>query len=236
MNVPHNLRQLKGDILVASVTPYRYTISPADELAQGEISEDQLVSYLDQHIRTQILRDKVKLMNNNSIVPHIVDFGPGPYHMPRAMMKMGLKFTYWDLPLNQSARDKARPLLANVLSPDGAKTRPTIFLGLEVIEHLHNEEDLAIEALKNCGRWPEMVMLSTPFCTYRVIPEEEDWRKWQLEHLRAYTPQEFQASAQRIFPPYVWNLCVNDPTDAEPMSLIGTRIDLVEAAKHTEKI
>jgi hypothetical protein len=232
MDPPDNLKQLRGDILAASVTPYRYTISMSDEVMK-EDPKEKLEGFLDKTLRASIVRDQVRLMNDNGMVPHLVDYGPGPYLLPRALLAAGHKFTYWDLPLNHQARKRAHEILAPVLSPENAKTKATIFLALEVIEHLSNPGDLAVEAIRNCGRWPEMVMLSTPFCTFRVIPEEEEWRNWQLEHLRAYTPQEFQAVACRIFPPYVWNFEHVEGTN-EPMSLIGTRIDLVEAAKHTE--
>ncbi len=233
MEPPDNLKQLKGDILAASFTSYRYSICEVDAKCQEELPDDMLIQFMDMHIRTRLLRDQVKMMNENGIAPHIVDFGPGPYHMPRALMKMGMDFTYWDLPLNHESKKKALPKLEPILNPDRGMKVATIFLGLEIIEHLHHEEDLAIEAIRNCGRWPEIVMLSTPYCTFRVLPDDLDWRKFQLQHLRAYTPEEFQRAAKRIFPPYVWSFHYHEKIGMDPMSLVGTRFDLV---KNVQKV
>lgn len=232
MNVPANLRKLRGDLLCAMVTPHHYTTSVGDDVEEfndkHEITKENVSYYLETLLRTRLVRDQVKNYNDAGVTPHLIDFGPGHFLLPRALLSAGFKFTYWDVGLNHKAKQQTREELLPVLDAWASLRHPTIFLGLEVIEHLHNEMDLAVEAVGNCKRWPEMVMLSTPYCTYRVMKEDEEWRTMPLEHLRAYTPLEFGDKAAQIFPGYSWTLWTNstDP-HIEPMSLVGTRLDLV---------
>ncbi len=233
MNPPKELLQLKGEILAASVTPFHYAHSEGDDIEklerEHEITDENVANYLTSGpLRAKLLADFMKHANAAGGVPHIIDYGPGHFLLPRALMKAGYRFTYWDVGLNVKARQQTRELLSPVLNEKAGRTNPTIFLGLEVIEHLHNVEDLAVEAVKQCGRWPETVMLSTPYCTYRVMPDTEEWRTQPLEHLRAYTPKEFQAAALKIFPHYAFGFFTADPPNSQPMSLVGTRVDLVK--------
>lgn len=232
MNPPQNLLQLRGEIMAASVTAHHYTTSVGDDIdalnQKWEITDENLPPYLEAHLRMRLIRDRVNEFNKQGVTPHVIDFGPGQFLLPRALLAANFKFTYWDVGLNFPAKQWTREVLAPVLNQSAAKTNPTIFVGLEIIEHLRHEEDLAIEAVGLCGRWPEMVMLSTPFCTFRVMKDDEDWRVQPLEHLRAYTPKEFQAAAHRIFPHYAWQGYQAENPYTEPMSLVGTRIDLVK--------
>lgn len=238
MHPPQNLLQLKGEILCASVSAHHYTTSPGDDIDALEKLHpdlnDKVAYYLDAHIRARLAKDKVAALNAQGITPHIVDMGPGHFLLPRALLAAGFKFTYWDVGLNAQAKARSREFLKDVLSEEGAKETPTIFVGLEVIEHLRHTDDLAIEAVGVCKRWPEFVMLSTPYCTFRVMGEDEAWRKMPLEHIRAYTPKEFQQEAHRIFPHYVWEMHMASPPEREPMSLVGTRIDLVKTSNDTK--
>lgn len=235
---PNNLLQLKGELLAASITAHHYTTSVGDDIDELERKhpglDEHITRYLDEHIRARLLRDKIKQLNEQGVTPHIVDMGPGHFILPRALLRAGYKFTYWDVGLNYGAKARTREMLKEVLSQYEGLKSPVIFLGLEIIEHLRHTEDLAIEAVGVCKRWPEFVMLSTPFCTYRVMQDDEDWRRTPLEHLRAYTPKEFQAEAHRIFPHYVWQLHIGEPANVEPMSLVGTRIDLVKPSTDTK--
>lgn len=222
LHPPPELMRLRAEILKHSVTPLTYAKSTGDDF---DYPEDKCAKLFGGYVRGQALIHYVKTLNNQGLKPHIVDYGPGPYLAPRTLKHLGLEFTYWDLAINEQAKSKFRPMIVDYLKEDGFKCGFSIFLGLEVIEHLHNPIDLAVEAVKNCGgRYPEVVMLSTPFCTFDVIPESEDWRRADgLQHLRAYTPEEFIRAASHIFPGYDWELTNIAPKVLHPMSLVGAR-------------
>lgn len=240
VNTPTNLLQLKGEIIANMATAHYYTVSDGDDVekfhAKYPETQENLKGYCTELIRMRLVGEQVKVWNDAGIIPHIIDAGPGQYLLPKSLLANDLKFTYWDVGLNSTAKAQTREALKSVLDKDAAKTKSTIFVALEIIEHMPREEDLAVDALRLCGRWPEVVMLSTPYCSFKPLREDEDWRKQPLEHLRAYTPNEFTAAAKRVFPFYVWNMFMPKEPErplSEPMSLVGRRFDLVEKPTHT---
>ena len=211
------LEDLKRDVLRAAWTTRLCVDATSDAL----LTPEQSLVCVKGLLRGVILDSEVERSNALGEVPHIVDLGPGPYQMAFGLLGAGRKFTYWDLGVNFDARHEARAKLGDVLRAEPPEGSKIIFLALEVIEHMHEPRDIAIEALRSCGRYPDVVMMSTPYCTYHPIPMDQDWRTWNIEHLRAYTPREFQEAAAKVFPGYNWESFMLENKMEQPMSLIG---------------
>lgn len=211
-NLPPALRTLRSEILAARYTATTYVNSPND----AGVNAGMAVQEMRYMLRGRILEAEVMRYNEAKVIPHIIEMGPGTYFLPQALGQLGYEFTYWDLALNAQARELTKYLPRQVTP---AETSPTVFLAMEVIEHLADPKEIAIEAAKLCPRGPDRVHLSTPLYTYDT--KHADWRTRDgLPHLRAYTPMEFLAEAGRLFPGYHWTL-MHDRI----MSLRGQRAD-----------
>lgn len=215
-HTPWNLIELKATIQGSICTPHTYLDCDLD----STVSVESALSVMKNTIRGRIIEAEVKRYNESGITPHIVDMGPGEYFIPIALKELNHRFTYSPLAMDQkakaAARDYFRPFLAD--KPDS----PTIFVALEVIEHLPHTGDIAIEAYKNtCGR-PERIHLSTPHNTYDARPKNWEHRSG-LPHLRAYTRDEFIQEAFKLFPDYAFQLY-----DDKVMSLRGMRKDCLD--------
>lgn len=219
MNPPPALLVLRRQILQRCETLREVQESPNDHLH----SKEEAACMLTAMLRGQLLLQEVKRYNAAGKIPHIVDYGPGTYFVPTGLREHQCAFTYWDLSANLKVQAEARPGIPE-LKPEPDAHRPTIFVALEVIEHLHEPRDLAVEAEKHCGQpGPEAIHLSTPLCTFMEIPRHIDWTTRTMHHLRAYTPQEFLLEASRLFPGYYWGMHSPDKLSTQPMSLVGTR-------------
>lgn len=220
--IPEPLAKLRSDILAAMTTAHAYMSSDLDSNVRPETA----VANLRFNVRGRLIETEVRKYNEMGHSPHIVDVGPGEYWIPLALKELGLKFLYWDVAMDQKTQAIAHPLLSGHRSPwpDDSVSRPRIFLGLEIIEHLPEPRDLAVECLRHCGGWPDRVHLSTPLFCYDDA--DKDWRKpCGLPHLRAYTPGEFVETAKKIFPGYQWQLYAD-----RIMSLRGLRNDVSDGA------
>lgn len=219
-NMPPNLKKLRDDIVRARITPHGYLDCDYDsevtlEKATGNISLS----------RFQFVQDDVERFNKADKHPHIVDCGPGEYVIPIGLKSKGLQFTYEPLSMDQKARAKFDDLNSTDVIYDNAadKTSPYIFCALEIIEHLPDPLDLATEALSHYTGSPDVIHMSTPLYTYDGRIKE--WNKvGGLPHLRAYTPNEFFMTANKIFPGYKWDLF-----PGQIISLRGVRLDLLKA-------
>ena len=188
------IRVLKADILRAMITAHAYRTSGLDQ----NVSEGQAEVNITGLLRGRIILEEMRKLTN----PHIVDVGPGEYWVPIGLLKAGHTFTYNPVSMDEEAAAQAEPLIKGVLQYE-PQDRPTMFIAHEIIEHLPSTQDLPIEALRHCGKWPEYVHLSTPLYCFDNRPKE--WNKLcGLPHLRAYTPREFIAEAQKLFPGYNW--------------------------------
>lgn len=196
-NPPLKLANLKRDILSAIVTPHAYLSSGLD----AEVRPQDCQHLLNTLLRGMLIQREVARYNRFGRIPHIVDMGPGEYFVPIGLQASHMRFTYWDLAVDQNTQRAAHPILQEVRKKEPEADQPLIFVALEIIEHLPNVFDIATEALRHCKRWPDRVHLSTPCYTYDAT--KKDWRKpCGLPHLRAYTPREFTAIAEQLFPRY----------------------------------
>lgn len=211
------LELLKRDILKAAWTTRLCVDTTSDALLTSQQSYNCVKGLL----RGALLDSEIANRNTAGEVPHLVDLGPGPYQMPFGLIAAERRFTYWDLGACFESRRQARETLKPILREKPPEGCSIIFLALEVIEHMHEPRDMAVEALRSCGRYPDVVMLSTPYCTFHPIPLDQEWRTWNIEHLRAYTPSEFQAEAAKVFPGYNWESFMMEDKAVQPMSLVG---------------
>lgn len=191
------VEELKARIRAASITAHAYMSSTLDQ----DVSIEQAVVNIQNLLRGRILLKEIQALHRKGLKAHIVDMGPGEYWVPIGLSKLGYEHSYWPLAMDQVAKAKAEKHIEAFIS--NKVTHPTIFVAHEIIEHLPSTDDITIEALRHCDGWPDYVHLSTPLYTFDCRPKQWD-KPCGLPHLRAYTPDEFQLEAQRLFPGYKW--------------------------------
>lgn len=212
------MKKMRGKILGAMVTAHAYMSSGLDA---NVVENPEHNKYLiDNLLRGQLVKHEVERYNKNGVSPQIIDVGPGEYFIPLGLSAYDFGHWYFDVAMDQNTQAATRSLINRGKS---SKTEtPHIFVALEIIEHLADPRELAVEALRHCGKWPERVHLSTPL--YCFDGKVKDWQKpCGLPHLRAYTPNEFINEAMRIFPNYKWEFF-----GSQPMSLRGQRSDTID--------
>lgn len=154
-------------------------------------------------LRGQLILKEIEAYNKNGITPHLVEMGPGEYWLPLGLKALDCKFTYKGIGLQGAAQTKAKELLGDHWKDQNEHSEPTIFAACELVEHLWNEQEIPHTAAKYCTNI-DVVHLSTPLYTFGF--GKTDWREKQFNgqggHLRTYTPSEFMAVAQRLFPDY----------------------------------
>jgi len=173
---------------------------------------------LNNTLRGQLVVSSIQEYNSYEKTPHIVEMGPGEYWLPIGLKAEGLKFTYQDIAVNEFTKDKSKSITRSVWNG----TAPLIFCAQEVIEHLTNPHDLAIELMRTTyGQGANEIHISTPLYTYDGSPKPiTKLKRNGLPHLRAYTPNEFYSEAIKIFgASYKWELQVS-----QVMSLVGKKI------------
>lgn len=216
---PLKIQKLRQDILSAMVTAHAYLSCDLD----ANVNEEQGEALLKGLLRGKLVLEEVTRYRKKGFHPEIVDVGPGEYFVPIGLSRLGFDFTYRAVAFDQRAAEAARSFTDRAAKQgDASKEKALIFLALEVIEHIASPRELAVEALRHCGRWPDRVHLSTPCYTYDG--RKKEWRKpCGLPHLRAYTPQEFLSTARDIFPGYEWQFY-----HGQIMSLRGMRADRLD--------
>lgn len=218
--MPVKLAKLRTEILKAMVTPHAYMSCDLDATVDKEAN----LRNFEVLMRTKLIEAETKrFLEKGPSSIHIVDVGPGEYMVPMGLMARGMAFTYNPVFMDKKAFAAAKPEIEPCIVTTPGTPDETIFLALEIIEHLPAPQDLATECLRHCGGWPARIHLSTPMYTYDG--SAKNWRKpCGLPHLRAYTPAEFLVEAQRTFPGYVWQLY-----PGVIMSLRGMRSDMIDS-------
>lgn len=203
---PKSVTDLKAAIQSKIMLPQDYATHATDD--QQLIDRDDIIHILS---RGQILMNEIKTANDNGVTPHIVEVGPGNYWLPLNLSKAGHKFTYSAIGVVPDLHIEFKKQLP-VEHQVQHKESPVFFVAYEVIEHLHNVDELSIIA----SRIPNLskIFLSTPKYTYKL---NDDWYEG-LQHLRAYTPNEFLTEAQRLFKSAkTWQYL-----DDQPMTVVGS--------------
>lgn len=191
-NPPPEITKLANDIMakIATIDFYKNT-----DFYPGIVDLDSVTKTL----RYELLVKDVKRLNKMGFVPHIVDYGPGEFWVPICLNDLGLDYTYQPIVLNDVSFNKTKHLFDSKLR--SKKTgQPSIFLALEIIEHLWNENELKINMLQSAG-FCDIVHVSTP--KYAHNYDNLNWLSTgTLGHLRAYTPTEFFTKIQDMFKEY----------------------------------
>lgn len=189
---PPEIIKLANDIMakVATIDFYKNT-----DFYPGIVNFDSVSKTL----RYKLLVRDVEHLNKLGFTPHIVDYGPGEFWVPICLNDLGLNYTYQPIVLNDVSFNKTKKLFEDKLRTK--KTgHPSIFLALEIIEHLWHEDELKINMLQTAG-FCDILHVSTPKYTHNY--NNLNWRSTgTLGHLRAYTPTEFFTTVQDLFSEY----------------------------------
>jgi len=206
-NPTEELIRLKTEIQRLTVTPYWY--SSHDQILG--LTKDTALGFITHILRGHIMSEEIRVLNEKGITPHLVDMGPGEFHMAYGLHLQGRKFTYKGLSLIHPEFPSEFKEFQREKPEDGQKV---IFVANEIIEHLADVSDIRKEQLRFAPT-ATSIHLSTPM--YAFAPNE-DWTKKDLGHLRAYTPFEFQLTATKLFPEFIFRFY-----EGEVMSLIGEK-------------
>ncbi len=158
--------------------------------------------------RARILRDIIKRLNDTGKTPHLMEYAPGSFWIPKCFEKLELNFTY-----DYRGLERPEKAIRSMQYPEDSD--PFVYLAFEIIEHLSNEWELYQNYLR-FNRQADVVMLSTPL--YTCMGGEDGWRQRDLGHLRTYSPGEFLGLAQKMFTGYSWQVMQD-----ETIILIGSR-------------
>lgn len=209
---PPELIRLMSQIHWRLATPAFYMKNIYDM----DINVDNAVLFLDTLLRGQMIQKDVKDLNDQGKTPHIIDLGPGEYFLPIGLSKKGYNFTYQDIGLCGVAQERAKPHIEQHFktNDEPVTDRPVIFVGCEILEHLHHEADIAVDCLRaNGGYTPDIIHISTPYGTYDGREDRINWMRYgDIGHLRTYTTDEFGKVVSEMFPRvYDWVVQKSQP-------------------------
>jgi hypothetical protein len=165
-----------------------------------------------------VIKGLVHKINEAGKTPHIIELAPGSYWLPIGLKKNGLKFKYHGPSLNKEhERLAANYLIEEVRAGSSILPEdPTIFTCFELIEHLHQPDEIAHHYYKYQTKF-DHILISTPkYCYGGGNPQ---WPDTDLGHLRTYTPKEFFQFALKLWPTHKWTLY-----DNETMILHGEKL------------
>lgn len=203
-NIPAHYRDNPPKEIVELLKEIRSRVFLASDYVQDSrdslVSDDQAKEIGNSLSRAKMLLAEIQKYNAQSPKkrPHVLDFGPGNYVIPMFMRQMKADFTYKGIALTETSRLQARAHLEDIWIERDVAIRPNIFVAFEVIEHLHNVEEIR-QVFDRGVAVPEQIFLSTPRYTFDL---NLNWRTKGLEHLRAYTPNEFKNTVQKLFPEF----------------------------------
>lgn len=199
--VPQDIWKHKQKIMAKLATANFYVTNP-DITANPE----EYAARCENVLRWRLIRNDVKNYNDQGIIPHIIDVGPGEYWLPILLKHNGFKFTYMDVGCSPECKQRSLEFFKEFYHPKTPKDRPTILVACEIIEHLHFEQDIQVECLR-LGADPEIVHISTPKYTFDTRKERLDWENFgTLGHLRTYTLADLFNAVTKMFPGYVYAL------------------------------
>lgn len=212
-HIPYKALELKREILsqIVTIEDYQsYTGECYEENLQKEKANyDGIMEFNDLgdffnapfcYPRSEILLGVVQGCNEAGKTPHLVELGPSNYWVCHGLSKKGCQFTYEPITVNQNAKNDQLPRLKEYreTTPEGS---PQIFICFEVLEHLWHENDI-VHYFHRKKLDPEFILLSTP--RYTMLGGNDPHKPRTIEHLRTWTPKEFNDFARKSFPNYNW--------------------------------
>ncbi len=191
------LEDLKKEIHAKIATAAFYATHKGFELTVT----DEHINKVGDSLRSMLIGQDIRELNAISRVPHLIDMGPGEGILPVLLRRHGLKFTYQQIYVNHPTYLATRHRFEQIEREEPmAEDSPVIFVATEIIEHLHDEREIAYEMQRTAPK-ADVIHVSTPLHTFN--PNVKNWRDigW-LGHLRAYTPREFQDAVLKMFKGY----------------------------------
>ncbi len=202
-NIPPEVIALRNEIMARIATPVSY-VTIEDSYGPDLDDKHDMAAI---SLRGAMMCKDVKEWNDKGHSPHIVDFAPGEFWLPAMLKKQGLVFTYWPILLNKGALPKLKEHYADGIQENPHEDEPFIYVAFEIIEHLHNANDIKSESLR-WKRQPDVVHISTP--CYSFDQSCMNWRSRDLlGHLRAYSPGELHGILHKLFPEYDQTLTIS---------------------------
>lgn len=190
------IEELRRKILSKLVTPHWYM--NCHDTILGEEESKQMIQYT---LRGSQMAKEVSRLNQEGVIPSVIEFAPGEFWLPIGMWANGLKFHYTPIGLSE----KALSQFSEKYPQGGPATDFVIYCAFEIIEHLHFESDIRIE-IERLGVRPDIIHMSTPLYSFDGRASSLDWSNKDLGHLRTYTPNEFAQVAMKMFHGYSWGL------------------------------
>lgn len=210
-NPTEDMVSMRNLIQQAIMVASDYVLDPHDsQLPNGDTAF--------QSLRGQLFEHDVAKCQRLGYSVDVVDFGPGNYWLPVALedKNVGYQPIGLNLPMAIAINERIKPMTERF-----GKARIRIMSAMEIIEHLPDTREIAIQAAKHGPI--DIVHLSTPL--YCFDPKlGKPWPDIQ-PHLRAYTPMEFFREAMRLFPNFLW---ASYHAPEQPQSLRGVRNDILD--------
>lgn len=219
--IPKEVQDLRREIMARIATASFYATSSGYELSAPDDT------YLKVHdtLRGHLLLREIKEMNQKDLMPHLLDLAPGEYAFVRMLQHYQCLFSYEPSFVNWPSYEHYKKHFEERLLPyrNDNNIRPIIYFAGEIIEHLHDENELRYEMERKIGL-ADVVHISTPHMTFDF--NCTDWRsKGDLGHLRTYTAQEFQNTIIKMFPEYTVTVYISPILHAR-CRLNTTRFDI----------
>lgn len=189
---PKEVTELRNEILKRIATPEFYSNEEAKCHFENVDPKADL-------LRSRLVLEDCQKYNNDHKIPHVVDWGPGCFHIPLMLFNHGCAFTYKPIVINPRSATEffdQYPYLRGDPDPED----PRVFLGLEILEHLQNPADLKSTMMREVGL-ADVVHISTP--AYSFDGSERPMAD-VLGHLRALTPNDMVGTIYNLFTEYNW--------------------------------
>ncbi len=214
-NTPKEISNLKNEIQARLATASFYATDAGCEL----LTDPNMHLVMKHSVRGDILDRVTKYLNKSGFRPKLYDLGPGEFVFVKMLMHEQADFSYYPIYVNHPTYEHYKKEFEHKISKE-EDGQPKVFFACEILEHLQNPHDLRYEMMRHCRQYADVLEISTPMHTWDV--NCTNWRasKPDLGHLRTFTPSEFIAIVQEVFPEY--NLTM---FQSQPMHIHGTYND-----------
>ncbi len=220
---PHpEVVKLKNEVMAKIATASFYATDEGAELQ----SDPNIHRIMKHTLRGDMILKEVRFLNKCGHTPIFADLAPGEYSFVRLLIDENTHFSYRPIYVNHPSYEHYKQHFEHMIEVY-AGASPKIFFACEIIEHLHNVDELRYEMNRHCGM-ADIVHFSTPLHTFDTSCL--DWRnKGALGHLQAFTPTEFFLAIQKLFPEYDLKLFHSQPMHIRG-TLKGTKFQIINTA------